>query len=168
MTLKLILIRHGKSGWDDPTHADHERPLALRGQVASAAIGAWLVAQGHAPDQVLCSTARRAIETCEGVLEAAGLTPEIVFNKHLYLASPAAMLTALQEATGRAVAMIGHNPGIAAFAEDMAASPADHADFARYPTGATTVFEFDADDWASVTPATGRIVEFVVPRELEI
>lgn len=43
----LLLMRHAKSAWPDVP--DHERPL-----------GHWLAAAGYLPDQVMCSTARRA------------------------------------------------------------------------------------------------------------
>ena len=33
----IMLLRHGKSSWSDPTLADLERPLAARGERANAA-----------------------------------------------------------------------------------------------------------------------------------
>ena len=36
MTKRLILTRHAKSAWDDPTMADHDRPLNERGHAAAA------------------------------------------------------------------------------------------------------------------------------------
>ena len=34
MSLKLILMRHAKSGWDDPVE-DHDRPLNSRGRISA-------------------------------------------------------------------------------------------------------------------------------------
>ena len=59
MTRTLIVTRHAKSDWDAPTLDDHDRQLNQRGRRAAKAIGRWLAAEGHAPDQVLSSTARR-------------------------------------------------------------------------------------------------------------
>ena len=42
MTLRLILTRHAKSGWDDPDLEDFDRPLTERGRRSAAAIGRWL------------------------------------------------------------------------------------------------------------------------------
>ena len=39
--------------------------------------------------------------------------------------------------------------------------------FAKFPTGATAVVDFDADEWAGVAWGTGRLADFVVPRALE-
>ena len=58
---KLVLLRHAKSAWPDVP--DHDRPLARRGQRDAPVIGRWLSDSGLLPDQVLCSTARRASET---------------------------------------------------------------------------------------------------------
>jgi len=38
MSLKLILMRHAKSGWDDPVE-DHDRPLNSRGRISAEVMG---------------------------------------------------------------------------------------------------------------------------------
>ncbi|MCP4818173.1 MAG: histidine phosphatase family protein, partial [Shimia sp.] len=55
MTLKLILMRHAKSSWDDPLQSDHERSLNRRGRASAPAIGKWLSENGFHPDELLCS-----------------------------------------------------------------------------------------------------------------
>ena len=52
-TLRLILTRHAKSSWDDPTLADHDRPLNARGIRAAGLIGGWLASRGDVPGEVL-------------------------------------------------------------------------------------------------------------------
>ncbi len=60
--------------------------------------------------------------------------------------------------------MLGHQPGIGGFARRLlAAAPAD-ADFAKYPTAATAVIEFDIQDWRHVDWESGTLRDFVVPR----
>ena len=56
-----MLLRHAKSAWPDVP--DHDRPLAGRGRRNAPVMGRWLRTNGYVPDQVLCSTARRARET---------------------------------------------------------------------------------------------------------
>ena len=46
MMKRLILTRHAKSSWDDPTMADHDRPLNARGRGAAADLGGWLASRG--------------------------------------------------------------------------------------------------------------------------
>lgn len=84
----------------------------------------------------------------------------------LYHAGPTQMLKVLKRATGQTVLMLAHNPGIASFAHQMMAEHPDHPRFEDYPTGATLVARFDIDDWGALTPGTGRLEAFVIPREL--
>jgi len=161
---RLILTRHAKSAWDDPAMADHDRPLNGRGRRSALELGEWLHSRGYEPDEVLCSTAARTRETWARVQSAPlEVTPLVQFLEGLYHASPDVMLAALRRATGDCVMMIGHNPGIAEFAAMLPAKPPAHADFRRYPTGATLVVDFAAPDWAAVRPGMGSVLDFFVP-----
>ncbi|MDA7965673.1 histidine phosphatase family protein [Ruegeria sp.] len=163
MTRTLILTRHAKSSWDSPALGDHDRPLNKRGRRSAPAIGAWLHQNGWQPDEVLSSSAARTRETWDRM----GLQADTVsFHRSLYHADPEDMLLALSGATGQAVLMLGHNPGIATFASRIVQNPPDHARFHDYPTCATTVIRFDIDDWADIRWHSGTVQGFVVPREL--
>lgn len=167
MTLRLILTRHAKSSWDDPTLQDRDRPLNARGRRAAAALGAWLASRGYLPDEVLCSDALRTRQTWEGIAPALPAAPALTLKPALYHAGPDVMLAVLRHATGRMVMMLGHNPGIAEFAGRILARPPLHEGFARYPTGATLVASFETDDWGTVGFGQGAPRDFVVPRELD-
>lgn len=162
MTKRLILIRHAKSSWATTGLEDIARPLNDRGRNSAIALGGWLRQTGYLPDLILCSPAVRTRETVAGMELAARV--DIV--DALYLAAPETMLSVLHTGSGETVAMIGHNPGIAAFAALMVAAPPPHGRFADYPTGATLIVEFDVDDWAAVAPGTGQVRNFITPREL--
>ncbi len=71
----LLLLRHAKSSWNDPSLADHDRPLKKRGRKAAPRMGRWLQENGLRPDCVLCSTATRARETLQLVLGDANHIP---------------------------------------------------------------------------------------------
>lgn len=161
MTRRLILIRHAKSDWDSPG-SDHHRGLNKRGYKSASAIGEWLRGQGYDADEVLCSDAKRTKETCARVR----FKPEPRFLSSLYLAAPEEMRTALQSAQGHTVAMIGHNPGIAEFAKELVEMLPQHPRFLDYPTCATTVLEFDITNWSHLRLHSGRVLDFVIPREL--
>lgn len=159
---RLILMRHAKSCWDHPDLSDHARPLNGRGKTSAEALGHWLKESNFIPDQILSSSSIRTRETFEGLK----LTGDVRWMDSLYHAEPEDMLDALRQATGQSVLMLGHNPGIAEFAQELVETPPDHARFADYPTGATLVAEFDIDDWSTLEPGTGQPRAFVVPREL--
>ncbi|MEE9428497.1 MAG: histidine phosphatase family protein [Paracoccaceae bacterium] len=167
MSLRFILMRHAKSAWDSPAAGDFERPLNKRGRNAATTIGGWLADKGHLPDHVLCSSAERTRETWGLVKGALGTDPEVEFLRSLYLASPETMLQDLSEIQDAAVVlMVAHNPGSAILANALADQAPAHSRFDDYPSAATTVFEFEFSDWASVKPGSGQVVDFIVPRDL--
>ncbi|MEM8554183.1 MAG: histidine phosphatase family protein [Pseudomonadota bacterium] len=160
----LILIRHAKSDWGSGVASDHARPLNARGQTAAPLIGTALRDRGQSPTQVLCSSAARAQETWAGIETAFTdpPAPEIVHS--LYLAAPDTMLDILRSATGETVAMVGHNPGIAALAAMLCATGPDHDRFHDYPTGATLIA--DVAGWSGLDAGQATVQHFFVPRDL--
>ena len=56
---ELILLRHAKSGWGNPSLADHDRPLNKRGERNAPEMGVRLVAMGVRPEAMFTSTAVR-------------------------------------------------------------------------------------------------------------
>ena len=163
MTLRLILLRHAKSSWDDFAQSDHDRPLNKRGRGAAKAIGGWLAEQGYLPEHVLCSTAARTRET----LTRAAVTAEATFLQSLYHASADRILDLIQtHGAGQSLMVVGHNPGAAEFAERIVMSAPRHARFRDYPSGAALVVEFEADNWSDVRFGSGSVLAFIVPCEL--
>lgn len=162
MTCTLILTRHAKSAWDAPAPSDHARPLNKRGRKSAKAIGRWLHNSGYLPDVVLSSSAQRTRETHELL----SLDAPASFSERLYLASADLMFRVLKEAQHPEVLMLGHNPGIAAFAHSLVTAPPDHDRFHDYPTAATLIVDFDIATWADLSWRSGAVRAFVVPREL--
>lgn len=176
MTRTLLLLRHAKSSWSDPTLADFERPLNQRGQKAAPRMGAYLRKQGLVPKLVLCSAARRAMETwalAEGALEKGGMTPvPTKYLRSLYLASPSRILAALRRTPDEveSVLMIGHNPGMEHLTLGLA-GPGSKPDAqsgieVKFPTAALAELRFEARHWRDVAPGTGKLVRFVTPKGL--
>lgn len=168
----LLLLRHAKSGWDDPQLGDHERPLAKRGARDAARIGDYLAKHDLVPDLVLCSDAVRTRATLTIVLSRVeGAAPRIVYDRRLYLAEPDAIVAALAEvdaATDR-VMVIGHNPGMHALALGLTGSGAGKAlaQLAlKYPTAGLAVIDFDADGWDRLAAGKGTLRAFVTPKGL--
>ncbi len=166
MTLRLILTRHAKSSWDDPALPDHDRPLNARGRRAADALGRWLASRGDVPGEVLCSDALRTRQTWESIAPHLPGAPPATLKPALYHAGPDVMLAVLRHASAPVVMMLGHNPGIAEFAERLVARPPADPEFRRYPTGATLVASFEGDDWGEAGFARASAIDFVVPREL--
>ncbi|OYU38665.1 MAG: phosphoglycerate mutase [Pseudorhodobacter sp. PARRP1] len=165
---RLILTRHAKSAWDDPLTPDHDRPLNERGKAAAADLGQWLASRGYVPQKVLCSDAVRTRQTWSGIAPALPATPLMELKPALYHAGVDVMLAVLRHAQADVVMMIGHNPGIAEFAEKLVAQAPLNPEFSRYPTGATLVADFAVDSWDQVGFGQGVTVDFVIPREMVV
>ena len=162
MTKRLILIRHAKSGWDDPFADDHERVLTERGRKASATIGNWLRRMDYLPDRMLVSDAARTKETAELLFGALGCNASVVLKPMLCHASPDTILDLILHETEETIAVIGHNPGISMLAHGLVKDRPKHDRFSDYPPCATTVIDFKA----GVRIGQGRFVDFIVPRDL--
>jgi len=166
MTLRLILMRHAKSSWDNKGD-DHARPLNNRGRNAATTIGHWLAAKGYVPDIVLCSNAERTAQTWALISAKLSSEPRVEFQRVLYQATPETLFQEIRNVQGaEAVLVLAHNPGIAVLASALADRAPAHRRFDDYPTAATTVLYFATDSWENVTPGTGQVVDFVVPRDL--
>ncbi len=171
---KLILLRHAKSAW--PAVPDHERPLAGRGRRDAPAMGRWLRDAGHAPDHVVCSTARRARETWELVRDGLQATPSVTFDDRVYQASPAELLGLVRSAAAatRTLLIVGHDPAIpelavtladAAANSDAERSAAVNRMTAKFPTAAVAILQ-GTGSWGRLRPGSMRLTWFVTPRDL--
>ena len=166
MSLTLILMRHAKSAWDDPSQDDFDRPLNGRGRQSAVAIGQWLLDRGYLPDEVIVSGARRTVETWSRMAHGFPETTAMQSNPALYLASADTILGVVKTAVVPTIMVIAHNPGIGQFARNIASAPNTHPKFAQYPTGATTIINFESEAWSTIDWRAGSIVDFVVPRDL--
>jgi phosphohistidine phosphatase len=167
MTLRLLLIRHAKSSWDDPGLGDHERPLNARGRRGASVLGGYLAREGLRPGHALVSTATRARETWARILAETGEVPTTLVPR-LYDTDAETMLDVLVTAPASGVvAVVGHNPTIGEFARRLLAAPPADEEFAKYPTAATAVIDLPAARWSEVDWGTGTLARFVTPRRIE-
>jgi phosphohistidine phosphatase len=159
----LLLMRHAKSSWKQSGLADRERPLNKRGKRDAPRMGEWLRRQDLVPEWVVSSAAKRARETAQRVVEAAGYDGEIVCLEQLYGAEPSQYLAALRvvpERVGRAL-LIGHNPGLEDLLELLAGR------WERLPTAAIAHLLVPTDRWEYVrSDGSAQLVQVWRPREL--
>jgi phosphohistidine phosphatase len=177
---KVVLLRHAKSAWPDVP--DHDRPLARRGRRDAPVMGRWLRTAGHLPDQVVCSTARRASETWQLAQAELGATAPVSFDSRVYQASAMQLLDLIRGTSPvrRTLLIVGHDPAVPELALALAAGPQlAHAGAvgdaeapgvfermrAKFPTAAVAVLEFTGS-WDELVPGSARLSRFVTPRDL--
>jgi len=166
----LTLLRHAKSGWDDPVARDFDRPLNPKGQRAAAMMGRHLKAEGLVFDHVLASPAARVVETLAQVATGYGSDLAPHWDQRLYLASAATLLDLVHELPAGAdkVLFSGHNPGLEELVLLLAADNAlrDSVE-QKYPTATLAEMRFDVAEWRDVKPGKGDLVRFTRPRDLD-
>lgn len=159
----LYILRHAKSSWKDQTLPDIERPLNKRGRKAAEAIGGFLKKKRIRPDLVLCSSAVRARQTAEIVMEAAKLSPEIQFDERIYEAGSEQLLELVRqiEKSRKRVLLVGHNPGLEEFLELLTGT------VKTMPTGTLSKVVFKMSNWAGIADEAGTLEWLVKPKHLK-
>jgi phosphohistidine phosphatase len=170
MVRRLWLLRHAKSSWDEADLPDRLRPLAPRGARAVRALAHHLHTTAVAPDLVLCSPARRAVQTWEGVAPGVPAGTSVEFDEAIYHADGDELLARLRDVPSRveSVLLVGHNPGLQDLAVDLVGSrkPELRERLAtKLPTGALVTLEVPGN-WHDLTWGAATLVDYVVPREL--
>ncbi len=175
MSKTLLLMRHAKSSWNDPTLSDFDRRLNKRGKNAAPRVGIHIREMDVTPDHVLCSAAQRARETWVSVQEVLGDEINVKLMKSLYLASPSQLLRAIHAVPSPVARLlvIAHNPGIQELAVRLEGDPKDARTRAlsnqmrtKFPTAALAILTVDADSWSDVAYGQAQLEDFVQPREL--
>lgn len=147
---QLVLVRHAKSDWSDPSLADHDRPLNVRGTRNAPMMARRFAEAGHGVDVILSSTAVRAHRTAEVFSAELGL--DVVLDGALYLAPAEELLRAALKTGAESVMVVAHHPGIT----DLARRLSDGA-ISHMPTCAVARFLWvwgAADRTAGALPST--------------
>lgn len=157
---KLYLIRHAKSGWDNPALKDIERPLNERGYASANEMSQQLKVT---PDLIITSPAIRAISTA--LIFARNLDynfNNIVIKQELYDTSVKDYLSVLHAIDNqfKVVLLFAHNPIISEFAESFTKSlPME------MPTCAIAGISFNSKEWKDVKTKTGELFLFDYPKK---
>jgi phosphohistidine phosphatase len=167
----LTLLRHAKSGWDDPVARDFDRPLNPKGQRAAAMMGRHMKALGLAFDHVVASPAVRVVETLDHVGQGYGSDLAPAWDQRIYLASAPTLLDVVHElpdGAGR-VLLAGHNPGLEELILLLVPQegPLREAVELKFPTASLAEIRFAGERWQDAKAGEAELVRFVRPRDLD-
>lgn len=161
MTRELLLLRHAKSSWSDPTARDHDRSLNGRGRRDAPRIGRLTSGMDRLPDLVLSSDSRRTRETVALWQQGADWNGTIEWLPGLYHATAEDLSEVVRSAGSiERLMIVAHNPGIEHYASGLA-----RTDVAM-PTATLAVFEAEIEDWQDFDATTSRTIGVWRPREL--
>lgn len=161
---KLVIIRHGKSSWEDPYLSDKERPLLGKGIKRTEKIGTYLQSQNIIPDIMISSPARRAHETAEIIAPIVNYNiGEILINPTFYFEGSRRIHQEIKkfEDNWNTVFIFGHNPDFTTLVNIFSQERLYHL-----PTTGTAIFNFKTDKWAEVNSENCVSDDFIFPSNL--
>ena len=164
----LLLLRHAKSSWDDPSQRDFDRPLAPRGIRDAPRIGSELTDRGPLPDLIISSPAKRATQTIELVARAADVRTAPTFEDLIYGASSAELLALVRKIpdVSNCALLVGHNPAFEELLSRLSKTVSKAAPI-HMPTCSLARLDFPVDHWNDIEDDQGELVWLVTPKELK-
>lgn len=156
-------MRHAKSSWGDAAQADHQRQLARRGRAAARRMARFLAQKQRIPHIILSSTAERAKQTVDQLLEGFAFAGDVFFRSELYQSSPEQILALLCELDSRAAValLVGHNPEL----EDVLFHLTGQEETMK--TACVAEVQFEIEHWAQLAEnPPGRLAALWQPKEL--
>jgi phosphohistidine phosphatase len=172
---RLFLLRHAKAVPGGAKVDDHARELAPRGRSDAPNMGRYMRKNDFLPDLVLCSTSKRTVETAELAFAEFRKRPDTEFVDALYLAEADGVIAAIRAVPDARVSacIVGHNPGVEVCAGILAREPVKRKERdafdaleEKFPTCALSILDFDLKRWRDLEPHSGKLVDFVRPRDL--
>lgn len=159
----LLLMRHAKSSWKFKDLTDHQRPLNKRGRTDAPLMGQLILDRELVPQRILCSTAVRARETAEILVDTIKFEGEVSYLDRLYMAESVDHLAVLRDLpdTVERVMVIGHNPGLETLLQELSGR------IESLPTAVLAHIVLPIDHWSQLNgEASGEMVEIWRPKEI--
>jgi len=161
----LLLIRHAKSGWDDPSLADFDRNLTERGKSDAKMMAKRIKEQSIDIDSFVSSPAKRAKKTAKiFIKEFKKDEEEMLLTPDLYEGSVSDFYTTIEnlEDIKNVVAVFAHNPGITEFINSLQCSPVYNM-----PTCAVFALKINTNDWKNFREADKQFLFFDYPKNVD-
>lgn len=144
----LLVMRHAKTEAFN-AHGDFERELQDKGIKQAKKVAKALEAMNLVPDQIDCSNAVRARQTCERMLKVFGDGPKVSYVKALYDDGMQAVFDALGSCKDkrRVLMVIGHEPTVSMACQWLAGkqSAQENLDLLNLGMGTATVAVFGSN-----------------------
>jgi phosphohistidine phosphatase len=159
----LLILRHAKSSWKHAELPDFDRPLNKRGKRDALRMGELLRQADLLPDLILSSSAQRARQTTQAVVDSSGFGGEVRWLDSLYAAPPESYLEALRgvDDSLQRVMVVGHNPGLEELLEELT------GEAETLPTAGLAQVALSIPSWSQLDEGvSGKLVQVWLPRQL--
>jgi phosphohistidine phosphatase len=158
----LLLIRHAKSSWNDPSLADFERTLNERGKRDAPAMAKKIHHRNIAIDLFVSSPAKRAKKTAESFMDEYDIKEkDLVISPSLYEGSTKNFYAVVEDLQNEnnVVALFAHNPGITDFINSLECYPVY-----EMPTCGVFAIKIKTKNWVNFKASEKEFLFFDYPK----
>lgn len=162
---RLLIIRHAKSGWDDPSLTDFDRTLTDRGKSDAAMMAKRIKKNSIKIDAFVSSPAKRAKKTAEIFMkEYDEKEKNLLLVPSLYEACIKDFYDAVEKLNDQedTVALFSHNPGITGFINSLECSP-----IYNMSTSAVFALKIKTKHWKEFKESKKEFLFFDYPKNAE-
>ena len=159
---RLFIVRHAKSSWKHQV-SDLNRPLKKRGLIDASLISKHTSSLFQKPDIVLCSPAKRTVQTAEFFMENWQLkTKNFLINSNLYDFVGSNLVKSIKSCVNEVnnVMIFTHNFAITEFVNTFGTKHINSV-----PTCGFMVIDFDIDYWEQL--CKGTTIYSIFPKQLK-
>jgi phosphohistidine phosphatase len=160
----LLLVRHAKSSWDNPSLSDFDRPLNDRGKRDAPMMAERLYRKKLRIDTFVSSPAKRARKTAEAFAERFGSKKsDIILVPELYEASVPTIFNVISKFSveNNCIALFSHNYGITEFANSLTDTRIDNM-----PTCSVFAVTTEIAHWEEFERASKEFYFFDFPKSM--
>ncbi len=161
---ELLIMRHGKSDWEDLSLNDYDRPLKKRGIKAAASMGKKIQSLNLTPDIILSSPAARAKDTTNIFIQNCPYSNEVLWLEDIYFENEHRILAHLQKLSNsyQRAMIVGHNPTLEHLTNILVSSGGLNV---KIPTAAILYISFPVDTWEEIKISKG-LLEWSLPPKI--
>lgn len=160
----LYIIRHAKAEDRSLTMKDFDRELTENGKSDAVLIGKELNQLQVKPTMILTSSAKRAVQTAEIIVNELDLSIEnIVGHENIYDASLKSILEVISQSPDKVSTLMifGHNPSFKDLVNYLG-----NKIFAKLPKGSVVSLTFDTNNWSEIRKRSGKLTYYEFPKNL--
>ena len=157
----LLLVRHGKSSWEDASLSDADRPLAPRGIKEVPAVAKMINSQKYSPDYIVSSPTLRTRQTTELLLQGLEIkNPMIVWDTNLYTQQAHFIFKWLKRLDNdvKTPMLVAHDTFLADLVYMLTNKKVE-----KFFTSACAVIHLKIDQWSELKESDNELVHFFHP-----
>jgi phosphohistidine phosphatase len=159
---KLYLIRHARANLKKAKESDFDRNLSQEGENDARWLGEKIKEKGIYPNQIISSSARRALQTAEIISQAIGYpSTSIHSDLEVYDSEMEGLIKIIQglDDMHQQVFLIGHNPAIS-----MTVTYLTRHGLGNMAPGGLLCCKFHVDTWQAVSKDSGTFDFIIEPK----